>query len=151
MVPRRPRTVNGTVRLWDAPSGRVRATLEGHTGVVWSVAVSGDGRLVATGTWDGPVRLWETRSGRLLATLQGHLGAVWSVAVSRDGRLVASGSDDGMTRLWEVGSGSCLHSLRSDRHYQRVDITGSTGVTEAQRAVLLALGPVEHGSASAAH
>ena len=36
-----------------------------------------------------------------------------------------------------------LRTLRSDRHYQRLDITGLTGVTEAQRAALLALGAIE--------
>ena len=140
-------SVNGSVRVWDAPSGRLLAALEGHTGVVWGVAVSGDGRFVATGSWDGPVRLWEARSGRLLATLQGHTGAVWCVALSKDGRLAASGGDDGMMRLWEARSGTCLQALRSDRHYQRLDITGLTGVTEAQRAVLLALGAVEDAPA----
>jgi len=48
-----------------------------------------------------------------------------------------------MVRLWDAGSGACLHALRSDRHYQRMDITGMTGVTQAQRAALLALGAVE--------
>jgi hypothetical protein len=35
--------------------------------------------------------------------------------------------------------------LRSDRRYERLDITGLTGITEAQRAALLALGAVERG------
>jgi hypothetical protein len=34
--------------------------------------------------------------------------------------------------------------LRSARRYERVDITGLTGITAAQRAALLALGGVEH-------
>jgi hypothetical protein len=36
--------------------------------------------------------------------------------------------------------------LASDRHYQRLDITGLTGVTEAQRAALLVLGATEQPS-----
>ena len=69
---------DGTVRLWEAGSGRLLATLQGHTGGVWGVALSGDGRLLASGSQDGTVRLWEAASGRLLATLQGHTGGVWA-------------------------------------------------------------------------
>ncbi len=43
-----------------------------------------------------------------------------------------------------ANSGSCLRTLRSDRRYERLDITGLTGVTAAERAALLALGAVDH-------
>jgi WD40 repeat protein/transcriptional regulator with XRE-family HTH domain len=140
--------VDGMVRLWEAPSGRPLATLQGHTGGVWSVAFSRDGRLVASGGLDGTVRLWEAPSGQLLAALQGHTGAVWGIALSSDGRLVASGGDDGAVRLWDPRSGACLRTLRSDRRYERLDITGLTGVTEAQRAALLALGAFDREAVS---
>jgi WD40 repeat protein len=107
------------------------------------VAVSGDGRLVASGGMDGAVRLWEAEGGHPLAALRGHTGEVFSVALSGDGRLVASGGDDGTVRLWAPSTGVCLRLLRDDRRFERVDITGLTGVTEAQRQVLLALGAVE--------
>ncbi|MFL5806525.1 MAG: tetratricopeptide repeat protein, partial [Roseiflexaceae bacterium] len=134
---------DGTVRLWEAGSERLVATLQGHTSPVRGVALSADGQLVASGGGDGTVRLWEAGSERPLATLQGHTGGVWGVALSADGQLVASGSFDGTVRLWEASSGRCLHTLRAERRYERMDIRGLTGVTEAQRAALLALGAVE--------
>ncbi|HVN54388.1 MAG TPA: hypothetical protein VMT46_08665 [Anaerolineaceae bacterium] len=46
-------------------------------------------------------------------------------------------------RLWETSSGVELRTLRAERRYERMDITGLSGITEAQRRALLALGAVE--------
>ena len=81
-------------------------------------------------------RLWEGTSGRLLATLEGHTGPVYGVALSADGGMLATGSVDGTIRLWNPSSGACLRILRTHRRYERVDITGLTGATAAQRAAL---------------
>ncbi len=106
--------------------------------------MSADGRLLASGGLDGTVRLWETSSGRLLATLQDHTSGVWGVALSKDGRLLASGGLDGTLRLCDASNGASLRTLQCDRRYERLDITGLTGVTSAQRAALLAQGAVDH-------
>ena len=65
------------------------------------------------------------------------------MALSANGQVVASGDVDGTVRLWEASSGALLRTLRDDRSYERMDITGLTGVIEAQRAALLALGALE--------
>jgi WD40 repeat protein len=89
------------------------------------------------------VRLWEVRDGACLHTLRGHTDMVWGVALSGDGQLAASGGADGTVRLWDVHDGACLHTLRAERSYDRLDITGLTGVTAGQRAALLALGALD--------
>jgi WD40 repeat protein len=138
--------VDATVRLWDSSSGQLLATLQGHTQVVTGVALSADGRTVASGGQDGTVRLWAVSTGQLLSTLREHTGQVFGVGLSEDGRLLASGGADGMLRVWETATGACLHALRSDRLYERLDVTGTTGITNAQRAALVALGAVDHGA-----
>src|SRR5205807_3790891 len=101
-----------TVRLWEAPSGRPLAILHGHThaevgraGLIYGVALSADGRLLASGSLDGTIRLWEAPGGQPRATLQGHTGGVRGVALSADGRRLASGGLDGTIRLWEAPGG----------------------------------------------
>ena len=134
---------DGTVRLWDALSGRSLATLAGHTGVVYGVALAPDGELLVSAGADGTVRLWDIPGGRARAVLQGHAGVVRGVALSTDGHTVASGGLDETVRLWDARLGTCLHILRTARPYEGMDITGLTGVTAAQRGALLSLGAVD--------
>ena len=85
-------------------------------------------------------------TGQCLKTLQGHTNGIWSVTFSPDGQQLASGSEDGTIKLWDVNTGDCLKTLRADRPYEGMNITGVTGLTEAQKATLKALGAVEHSS-----
>ena len=64
----------------------------GHANGVTSVALSPDGRILATGSFDKTARLWEVATGREISTLKGHDAAVSSVAFSPDGRLLATGT-----------------------------------------------------------
>ncbi len=136
-------STDGTVRLWDVSSATGLAVLEGHTSGVWSIALSTDGRLLASGSGDGTVRLWDVSSRACVAVLEGHTSTIWSVAISPDGRLIVSGSTDGTMRVWDSLTGAPLRTLRPSRPYERLQITSLAGITEAQRASLLALGAVE--------
>ena len=79
------------------------ATLTGHYGPVYCVAVLADGRFV-TGSWDKTVKVWKESSPgsgvwSVEATLTGHRHNVGCVAVLADGRL-ATGSDDNTVKVW---------------------------------------------------
>jgi WD40 repeat protein/transcriptional regulator with XRE-family HTH domain len=141
---------DGTARLWDTDTGLSLVILHGHAGTVWAVALSADGGLLASGGTDGTVRLWDTRRRVLLLTLQGHTGTVMGVALSADRGKLASCGADGTVRVWDPNSGACLRVLRSDRRYERLDMTHLTGITAAQRASLLALGAFERYDAGRA-
>ncbi|MEH2297862.1 MAG: NB-ARC domain-containing protein [Nostoc sp.] len=131
-----------TVKLWDVYMGKCFTTLQEHTNRVWSVAFSPDGQILASASEDQTVKLWDVYNGKCLKTLQ---GANWvrSVAFSPDGQTLICGSQDETIKLWDVLTGDCLKTLRSPRPYERMNITGVTGLTAAQLVTLKALGAVE--------
>jgi WD40 repeat protein/DNA-binding SARP family transcriptional activator len=131
------------VRLWDVGSGKGLGTLEGHTNTVAAVAFSPDGRLVASGSHDQTVRIWDVRTGETVHILYGHTNWVRSVAFSYDGALLASGGNYEMIRYWDVRTGASVRTLHVDGPYVGMNITGATGLTEAQRSALKALGALE--------
>ncbi|MFJ1666291.1 trypsin-like peptidase domain-containing protein [Streptomyces bottropensis] len=99
-----------TVRLWDAATGKFRATLKGHTDQVTSVAYSPDGHTLATGSADKTVRLWDPNTHKTRATLKEHTDQVTSVAYSPDGHTLAT-TDGYETRLRHAVTGKSHTTL----------------------------------------
>jgi WD40 repeat protein len=83
------------------------------------------------------------QSGECALVRLAHTGTIRSLKVSPDGRRLASCGDDGAITIWELESGELVRTLRRDRPYERVNITGIRGLTEAQKATLRALGARE--------
>jgi hypothetical protein len=93
-------------------AGFERGLLRGHQGTVECLAVSPDGKLLASGGADWKVRLWELSSGALLQTFTGHAGAVLCLLFSGDGGVLLSGGEDCTVRLWKLPDGKRGRTLR---------------------------------------
>jgi WD40 repeat protein/serine/threonine protein kinase len=99
-------TIGGNdAQLWNLESRRPVVRYSSH-GAVASAAISPDGRLVATGSWDHSAKIWDAATGRAIRKLEGgHTAHVNTVEFSPDGRQLLTASDDGTARLWDVESG----------------------------------------------
>jgi WD40 repeat protein/transcriptional regulator with XRE-family HTH domain len=141
---------NQTIRFWNSGTGECLKVLQGHTDVVRMLAWSPDGQILASSSHDRTVRLWDALTGDCLSILEGHTSQVWSVAWCPVARNVSEKSDfvlascsaDETIKLWDIKTGQCLDTLKADRPYEGMNITGITGITPAQKSALQALGAI---------
>ena len=82
-----------------------------NSSFIWSMALSFDGRLLATGDADGAVKLWQTGDWRQIRTLKGQNEHLHGLAFSPDGQRLASGDINGTICVWNVPTGKLLALL----------------------------------------
>jgi WD40 repeat protein len=104
-----------TVKLWDPNRNPEGITLLGHGKTVTSLALSPNGKLLATGSQDKNVILWDLSTKKVQNVLAGHSGFVNAVAFSVDGTTLASAGADNTIRLWKTATGEPWARLDGDR------------------------------------
>ncbi|MDP6446212.1 MAG: hypothetical protein QGG36_05385 [Pirellulaceae bacterium] len=141
----------GGLFCWDYRTAKLLWKKESaHDGWARKVAVSPNGKFVATGGNDRVLRVWSD-GGELVGEWPGHDGYIFSIAFHPDSKTVVSGDQVGVARQWELPGGkevrqfdlSVLHT-RKDNFLAHVggvrsmafDATGSTlacgGMTNAK-------------------
>ena len=103
---------DGAIKVWDLETGKLIHAIAGHSGPVFSVAVSSDGQLLFSGGSDGKIKVWNLRTGEPLNVLSGQPEGVGSVALSPDGQLLASGGYDRADQDLEKGRNRGVGCLR---------------------------------------
>jgi WD40 repeat protein/serine/threonine protein kinase len=86
-------------------------TLRGHDEIVYSVALSPDGKRIVSGSRDKAVKVWDAQMGAEVMTLYGHESYVKSVAFSPDGKRIVSGSRDKAVKVWDAQTGAEVMTL----------------------------------------
>jgi WD40 repeat protein len=132
------------VKLWDLKTGECLQTFEGHTNAVVSVSFHPQGNQLASGSFDHSLKIWDLQQGINVITLDGHTAPVRSVVFHPAGEMLVSGSEDGTIRLWDSSTGDCRRILTVDRPYESMNISGVTGLTDAQKVTLRTLGATEY-------
>jgi len=87
------------IRLWELLAGKERCRIAAAT---LCLAISPNGKILASGADNNIVHLWELASGRELGRFAGHQDLIQSLRFSPDGKRLASGSRDSTVLIWDV-------------------------------------------------
>ncbi|KAK3339692.1 Pfs, NACHT and WD domain protein [Lasiosphaeria hispida] len=121
------KTVTGIEDDWHAH----QQTLEGHSSFVNAVAVSLDGKTLASASDDTTIRLWDAATGAYRQALKVHSDHVLAVAFSSDGKILASASADKTILFWNVATGIYRQTLKGHNGSVRTVAFSSDGKTLA--------------------
>ncbi|WP_285478811.1 P-loop NTPase fold protein [Amycolatopsis sp. NBRC 101858] len=104
-------SIDGSVRRWDARTGRAHGRLRAPDGWVNALALSPDGKVLVRAGEDGAIVRWDAVTGNPTdGSLIGHEGGVRAVAFTPDSRRMVSVGADGTVRRWDRDSGEPIGS-----------------------------------------
>jgi hypothetical protein len=102
---------NRILRLLDARTGRLLATLRGPEGQVSLLVLAPDGRHVAVASHDRTIRIFDLHSQKLTTVMTGHKKPVSSLAFFAEGLHLASVAQESVVHLWDTQTGTPMAAL----------------------------------------
>jgi len=102
--------IDTEIKIWD-DTGKNLKTFYGPEQPIHTVAVSPDGRFIATAGEDTKVFLYDAETSKLSAIFTGHVDFVNGLAFSPDGQFLASAGAEGNIILWDVKADKKLRAL----------------------------------------
>ena len=101
----------GTVRIIETATGAVTASWLAHSDTIFDLALSRDGKLLATAGGDRLVKIWDLATHKEIAKLEGHTAQVLAVAFDEKAERLISGGADQQLKLWDVKTKERINSL----------------------------------------
>ncbi|XP_020909797.1 probable E3 ubiquitin ligase complex SCF subunit sconB [Exaiptasia diaphana] len=92
-------SLDRSIKIWDANTGSLLMTLNGHTRGIWSLRFLSPTILIS-GSYDKSIRVWSLRTGICSRILLGHEAPVWAIERKED--ILVSGSGDKTAKLWNI-------------------------------------------------
>ncbi len=99
----------GQVMIFDVSTGKLVQKLDNPEKPVLSLAISADGKLIASG--DDTISLWNFKTGKRVMRLDGHKNWITGLSFSPDGKQIASCAYEPEVKLWSVATGDHENSL----------------------------------------
>jgi WD40 repeat protein len=145
---------DGTIRIWNAESGKEEKLLGSHEHGVRSVSFSRDGLRVVSGSEDGTIRIWNVSKDEW-QSLGKFKDRVRSVAFNADqlnqeksdepSPMIVCGSDDQSIQVWNDNN-SLIATMATEKPYDKLNITGAKGLSNAQKTMMEQLGALKDNS-----
>ncbi|HRH98846.1 MAG TPA: DUF1549 domain-containing protein, partial [Prosthecobacter sp.] len=101
----------GLLHRWKLGEAKPAQTIEAHADNILSLAMSRDGKQLATGGADTQAKVWDAATFKEIAKIEGHVGHVVALAFSTDGKWLATGSADKDLKVWDIASKEMLMLL----------------------------------------
>ncbi len=108
-----------TIKIWNVKTGLPIKTLGGVTYEVDSIALSSDGKLLASASKnfnDTTIKIWNLESGQQIKSLEGHTNIIQFITFSPEGKTLASISWDMTIKVWNVETGEMIKSFKGHRN-----------------------------------